>query len=215
VVDWKDLIDQLKDDRNRMLRYIILGGVVVVSVLFAVLVWYSLPGRRERNPVPVELPTEFALRSAAFRDRGLMPEAYTIDGRNYSPPLDFLNVPPGTVELALTMHEDMGEEAPPRAHWVFYQLPPDTGAIPEAIALGERPSTPMGALQGTNHWGEVGYRGPMPDPGAGASRYIFTLYALSEPLGEETEPALTRDELLTAMSGKVIAEATFIGRYKR
>jgi len=228
VVDFRDLIDRLRDDRNRFIRYLVLAGVVVVTVSMAVLIWYSLPGRSESNPVPVELPKGFAVRSAAFRDRGMIPAFYTVDGRNYSPPLDFLNIPTGAVELALTMHEEVDEETPPRVHWILYKIDLEVGAIPEAIERAEVPSAPLGSMQGANHWGEVGYRGPMPDPGAGASRYVFTLYALSEPLdvelpnprrrprpNEEELTPLTHDELLALMEGKIIEQTTFVGRYKR
>lgn len=227
MVDLKDLIDRLRDDRNRFVRYLVLAGVVVVTVLMSVLIWHSLPGRTESNPVPVELPRGFAVRSAAFRDGGMIPAFYTVDGRNYSPPLDFLNIPPGAAELVLTMSENLGDETPPRVHWVLCKIDPEVGAIPEAIERAEAPSTPIGAVQGANHWGEVGYRGPMPDPGTGASRYTFTLYALSEELdieppnqrrrrpNEEERRPVTHDELLARMSGKIIEQTSFTGRYKR
>jgi phosphatidylethanolamine-binding protein (PEBP) family uncharacterized protein len=77
-------------------------------------------------------------------------------------------------------------------------------------------ANPAGALQGVNSWpaGEnLGYRGPMPPPGHGVHHYHFRLFALKTPL-----PALreaTKEQLLEALDGQVLAEAELIGTYER
>jgi Raf kinase inhibitor-like YbhB/YbcL family protein len=61
-------------------------------------------------------------------------------------------------------------------HWVVYGLPGSTIGLREG-------RLPQGARAGTNGFGDTGYGGPCPPPGDGAHRYVFTLYALDEPVG--------------------------------
>lgn len=68
---------------------------------------------------------------------------------------------------------------------------------------------------GANGAGRNAYTGPCPPPQYEPSehRYVFALYAL------DTELALaagaTKQEVLQAMKGHVLAEAKLVGRYKR
>ena len=61
-------------------------------------------------------------------------------------------------------------------------------------------------------WRAAGYGGPCPPPGK-PHRYYFKLYAL------DTEPTLkpraTKAELLKAIHGHVLAEASLMGTYQR
>jgi len=66
-------------------------------------------------------------------------------------------------------------------------------------------------LQGKNSWGRIGYGGPCP-PG-GTHRYFFKIYALDKMLN--LKPGATKEELLTAMKGHILAQAQFYGKYSR
>jgi hypothetical protein len=65
--------------------------------------------------------------------------------------------------------------------------------------------------QGRNDFGKLGYGGPCPP--SGAHRYVFRLYALDARLS--LEEGVTREPLLRAMKGHVLAEGRLMGKYSR
>jgi Raf kinase inhibitor-like YbhB/YbcL family protein len=70
----------------------------------------------------------------------------------------------------------------------------------------------FGAKQGINDFKRVGYGGPCPPPGE-PHRYYFKLYALDVNLA--LKPRATKQELLRAMDGHILAEAQLMGTYQR
>ncbi len=64
------------------------------------------------------------IESRAFHDGGEIPINYTCDGKNISPPLNWVDVPEGTKELALTC-EDIDAPIGTITHWVLYGSTPD------------------------------------------------------------------------------------------
>ena len=142
--------------------------------------------------------------SPAFGEGDAIPQQYTCDGDNTSPPLDISGVPEGTVELAL-LGED--PDAPRRIfiHWAAWGIDPQTSTIAE----GELPA---GAVAGRNDFGYTGYGGPCPPPGP-AHRYTFTVFALSERL--DLAAAAPAADLRDAVEGKVLATGTLTGQYGR
>ena len=150
------------------------------------------------------------LTSPAFAHEGAIPERYTCDGRDLSPPLAWAGAPEGSRSLALIVSDpDAPDPAAPKTtwvHWVLYDLPTADGAFPEAVAR-----LPAGTRDGRNDWNRTGYGGPCPP--VGTHRYFFELFALDRELGELGRP--TRRELLVAMKGHVLAQATLMGTYRR
>jgi Raf kinase inhibitor-like YbhB/YbcL family protein len=151
----------------------------------------------------------FQLTSSAFADGQTIPRDHTGDGANRSPPLAWSNPPDGTVSFALICDDP---DAPRRTwvHWVIFNLPGDLrgldGGIPTAGLLAD------GTIQGKNDFGNLGYGGPAPPRGK-PHRYFFKLYALDTRL---TVPAgATRDQVLEAIKGHVLAEARTMGQYQR
>lgn len=136
--------------------------------------------------------------------------AYEGEGENEPVPLEWSNLPEGTVELALVVDDP---DAPGKTwvHDVLYKIPPDATAelmvIRGASVLSE-----ARFFEGVNSWGEAGWGGPMPPPGK-PHRYIFTLYALDAEL--DLVPGLAKEELLEAMEGHVLDTATLMGTYQR
>ncbi len=164
---------------------------------------------------------EIELTSPAFHAGEPIPEKYTEDGDDLSPPLAWSGVPEGTQELVLIC-DDPDAPSPkkpapePWGHWVLYKIPPDTTSLPEGIRDTPRLDDPPGALQGKNSWSSgqtVGYRGPAPPPGSGTHRYFFKLYALDTELsvGPEADKATVVD----AASGHVIGQGSLFGTYER
>jgi hypothetical protein len=68
-----------------------------------------------------------------------------------------------------------------------------------------------GGKQGTNDFRKVGYGGPCPP--SGTHRYYFKVYALDKALGPDSKT--TKDQLLKAMDGHILAQGELMGKYKR
>lgn len=102
---------------------------------------------------------------------------------------------------------------PPRGvftHWVLFNLPAGSRRLAEAVPADEELSDE--ARQGRTSFSRIGYGGPCP-PSGPSHRYRFTLYALDEPLG--LAAGATKQQVLEAMPGRVLAEVTLTGRYQR
>jgi hypothetical protein len=89
---------------------------------------------------------------------------------------------------------------------VLYDLPPDVAGLAEAVSR-----LPAGTREGLNDWKRTGYGGPCPP--IGRHRYFHKLYALGVKLGDLRQP--TKEQLLKAMSGHVLAEAVLMGTYEK
>lgn len=151
---------------------------------------------------------EIRITSAAFEPGGMIPNKYTCDGQDISPPLSWGDLPDSTASIALVC-DDPDAPMGTWVHWVLFDLPPDTQRLPEYIPAVE--NLENGSRHGINDWGKLGYGGPCP-PG-GTHRYYFKIYALDKliniPVGN------TKAQLLKAMEGHILAEGELMGRYKR
>lgn len=147
--------------------------------------------------------------SGAFAAGQSIPRDYTADGTDMSPALHWNGAPAATKSYAVIVDDP---DAPRKVwvHWVLYDLPPDLRQLPENI-VRER-ALKNQAKQGTNDFGKIGYNGPSPPPGK-PHRYFFHVYALDMLLGAQA--GLTKDQLVKAMRGHVLAEGELIGTYGR
>jgi Raf kinase inhibitor-like YbhB/YbcL family protein len=153
------------------------------------------------------------ITSDAFSDGGPIPQKFTGDGDDLSPPLHISGVPKQAKELALIVDDPDAPRDEPFVHWVMYGIPADQSDLPEAIASGAKLRSPPGAMQGTNSFGKIGYGGPAPPKGHGEHHYHFHLYALDQPL--KAQGGLDKKGLLAAMSGHVIDEGETVGTCQR
>jgi|ERR1039458_730677 Raf kinase inhibitor-like YbhB/YbcL family protein len=149
------------------------------------------------------------LSSTDFKDGSQIPAKFTCSGEGFSPQLTWSAPPAKTASLALIVTDP---DAPRGTwvHWVLYNLPAGTRALPEGLpALGQLPD---GALQGRNDFGEIGYGGPCPPPGS-PHHYVFTLYALDAklnlPVGEK------QAQVEAAMKGHILASGRLVGLFQR
>lgn len=149
------------------------------------------------------------IKSPAFNDGGAIPDKYTADGRDMSPPLFWEDVPDGAVSFAIIC-EDPDAPGGVWVHWVIYNIVKGTRKLSENIPPYD--IVENGAKHGVNDFRRVGYGGPAPPPGI-EHRYYFRIYALDRML--EAGSGLTRDELLKAMNGHIIEESELMGRFKR
>ncbi len=148
------------------------------------------------------------IKSSAFGSGEIIPVKYTCDGADFSPPLEWTAGPAGTKSFALIC-DDPDAPMGTWVHWVIYDLPPTATMLAEGITRDRE--LPGGGTQGINDFRRLGYGGPCP-PG-GTHRYFFKLYALDAALG--LKPGITKDQLLTAMKGHILAEAQLMGTYRR
>jgi len=157
------------------------------------------------------------LTSPVFQDHKHIPTRYTGEGEDVSPPLEWSEIPKNAREFVLICEDPDAPAQPghpyPFVHWMTYNISPNVSSLPEGLPANElRLKLPVSLEQGTNSFGKVGYRGPMPPKGSGSHHYRFTLYALDAELG--IRPALTKERLLKAMDGHVISTATLTGVYE-
>lgn len=154
----------------------------------------------------------FVITSPAFADGEPIPSEHTCEGADTSPALVWSGAPAATRSFALIVDDP---DAPdPRApkqtwvHWVLYNLPSDTHALP---ADAEKHGLPEGTCVGINDSKHAGYGGPCPP--IGRHRYFHKLFALDTVLPDLGHP--TKDRLLSAMRGHILAQAQIIGTYAK
>ncbi len=190
----------------RIIGLVFLSLLLIVSFTVAGCAQQVLPSES-----PGDIETEFAITSSAFADGAEMPVKYTDDGQNVSPPLDWSQGPVGTASFALIMDDlDAGNFT----HWVIYNLPSDAHGLPEAVPRDEKLAN--GALQGKIGSGGIGYPfgyfGPCPPKGY-SHHYRFTLYALDTSL--DLAAGASKEQVLQAMEGHILAQSQLIGVYQR
>ena len=153
----------------------------------------------------------FKLTSSVFNAGGSIPELYTCDDDDVSPPLAWSGVPEGARSLALIVDDpDAPDPKAPKmvyVHWVLYNMPASATSLPQGAGAG---GLPKGAKEGKNDWKNVGYQGPCPP--IGRHRYFFKLYALDTMLPDLHEP--TKAQLESAMKGHIIGQTELMGTYQ-
>ncbi|MGD2295867.1 MAG: YbhB/YbcL family Raf kinase inhibitor-like protein [Candidatus Aminicenantes bacterium] len=151
---------------------------------------------------------DIKITSDAFQEGDMIPKKHTCDGINISPQLAWEGVPEGTETLAL-INDDPDAPMGTWVHWVVFDIPAHVREIPENVPPERELGT--GGKQGVNDFGKIGYGGPCPP--SGTHRYYFKLYALDSVIG--LERGATKDDLLKAMEGHILAQGQLMGRYSR
>ncbi|MGI9642496.1 MAG: YbhB/YbcL family Raf kinase inhibitor-like protein [Acidimicrobiia bacterium] len=141
------------------------------------------------------------LTSTAFENEDAIPVRFTCDGDGISPALALAGVPADAQSLALIM-EDPDAPNGTWDHWIAYDIPVTDEIAEDVGELG---------TAGTNSWGLTGYGGPCPP--SGTHRYFFTIYALDSDLG--LDEGATKDQVLGALNGRILAEGILMGTYSR
>lgn len=146
------------------------------------------------------------ITSTAFTADTNIPDRFTCESSDISPPLRFEDVPDDAEELALVV-DDPDAPSGTFTHWLVWGLDPDDGEIVEG-ASGD-----LDAHEGTNDFDQVGWRGPCPPEGDGPHSYRFTLYALGQPV--DLEPGADRAAVDTAVKGNVLRAAELCATFER
>ena len=152
------------------------------------------------------------IQSSAFTDAGEIPERYTCEGNDVAPPLAWSGVPEDTRSLVLIVDDpDAPDPQAPQmtwVHWVLYNMPPQTGDLPEGVTSD---ALPPGTEQGLNDWQKTGYGGPCPP--IGRHRYFHKLYALDTIL--ELQAGATKAAVEAAMQDHILDQAELLGTYRK
>lgn len=147
----------------------------------------------------------FELKSPKFEHGSKIPEPYTCDGNNVSPPLFWRDIPSGTKSYVLIM-EDPDAPRGTWDHWILFNIPA------EINELGENTQElPPGTQQAKNSWDKLGYGGPCPPDRE--HRYFFKLYALDKALSLSS--GSSKAEVEKAMQGHVLGTAELMSKYER
>ncbi|HKI31775.1 MAG TPA: YbhB/YbcL family Raf kinase inhibitor-like protein [Gemmataceae bacterium] len=147
--------------------------------------------------------------SPAFAEGDRIPVKHTADGDDVSPELRWSGAPPNTKSFALVC-EDPDAPRGNWTHWVLFNIPADKTNLAEGVS--KEKELPDGARQGKNDFGKIGYGGPSPPKGK-PHRYFFKLYALDTKL--DLPAGATRQQVLDAIKGHVLAEGQLMGLYGR
>jgi Raf kinase inhibitor-like YbhB/YbcL family protein len=141
------------------------------------------------------------LISPVFGQNQNIPEKYTCDGEDISPPLEVQEIPEGAKSLVLIM-DDPDAPGGTWVHWTVWNIDPETTQIMEN-------SVPEDSVEGITSFGNTGYGGPCPP--SGTHRYIFKIYALNAILGISSSSDCK--ELEKEMEKHIIEKAELVGLY--
>lgn len=150
------------------------------------------------------------LTSPAFADGGRIPERFTCEGQDLSPPLAWAGAPAGTRSFALIV-SDADAPAGTWYHWAIFDLPATTTQLAEGQPREARAG---GVRQAITDFRRAGYGGPCPPRGHGTHHYTFHLIALDVAALAVPERADCR-AVHRACGDHAIAEARLTGIFAR
>ncbi|MFB9236553.1 YbhB/YbcL family Raf kinase inhibitor-like protein [Plantactinospora siamensis] len=145
------------------------------------------------------------IRSTAFNDHDLLPDRFSRDGGNISPPLEWSGVPDGATELVLLV-EDPDAGRVPFLHWLV------TGIDPRSTGAAEG-QVPAGGREWGNDFGTAGWGGPRPPRNDDPHRYFFRLFAVDHPLPLDGQPQAP--DVHRAVADIELASANMVGTFAR
>jgi Raf kinase inhibitor-like YbhB/YbcL family protein len=152
----------------------------------------------------------FELKSPAIGGSAPIPQRYTGDGANLSPPLEWSDPPPQTKSLALIV-EDPDAPGGMFRHWGLYNIDAGERRLPEGAGDASRGKAGGATV---NDFGEPGYGGPKPPRGHGPHHYHFKLVALDvDKL--DLSPSAQASDIWAAARGHILAQTELVGTYAR
>lgn len=150
------------------------------------------------------------LTSTAFADGARIPEIYTCEGADISPPLAWSGAPDGVRSFAL-LCDDPDAPRGTWTHWAVFDIAADATGLPEAYPKGARVD---GTRQAVTDFGRPGYGGPCPPKGHGVHHYHFRLLALDVERLDVPKNASFRN-VEAAAESHVLARGELTGTYSR
>lgn len=142
----------------------------------------------------VDAEATVKVHSDDLQQAGDVPIQFTCDGDDVAPALAWSELPDATEEVVVVV-DDPDAPGGTFTHWTVWGLAPSDSL--EAVV-------PAHAVEGTNGFGTVGYRGPCPPRGDSPHRYRFRVLALDTKL--DLEDGARSDVLADAIDGHVLGE---------
>ena len=163
---------------------------------------------------PANRPLPLVLSSPAYEDGGVLPDKYTQKAPQPSPsiPFSWTGTPAGTQSFVLILHDlDVvtNKTLTDSLHWLAWNIPATATSLPEGVP--NVAGLPDGTVQ-LSHRGTIGFVGPG-WPGPSYHHYTAELLALDTKLRLAT--TATRDEVMAATNGHILARAALAGRFHR
>jgi len=157
-----------------------------------------------------EADMSLELKSDAFVNGQSISAKYSCIGKNISPALTWNDPPAGTQSFAL-IADDPDAPVGTWVHWVLFNIPADERSLPEDLPVTGKNVDPNAIYFGKNSSGNTRYDGPCPP--SGTHRYYFKLYALDSLV--DLLPGATKEELLKAMQGHILAQGELMGTFSK
>ena len=158
----------------------------------------------------LQAPETLTVTSTDVVDGRPLPDRFQarVRGRNAGPSLHWSGAPADARELVVVVEDP---DIPRRGVALHGGL---AGLVPSGagIAAGPWAETP-GAASARLVLGKRGFVGALPPKGHPAHRYVFQVFALSEPSG--LADGFTRAQALEALSGKVVARGRLTTTFER
>lgn len=183
-------------------------GVPVAVLCLATAAWVLWP-----TAAVAQGTGPMSASSAAFEEGGDIPQKYTCEGDNISPPLLVEGVPEEAQSVALIMDDpDVPSGLLPLrtfTHWILW----DADITPDGVVVLPEDGVPSGAVEGRHDGSGEGYTGPCPPIPGDPHTYTFTFFAVDTVLG--LEAGASRSELEAALEGHVLETAVLTAEYAR
>ncbi len=153
---------------------------------------------------------DLEVTSTAFQDGDLLPEKYTADGADISPPLTIKYIDPEGETIAVIM-DDPDAPVGTFTHWMIWNIPVEKNDIPEDVPKEKKLDSLADAVQGYNDFGEVGYRGPAPP--SGVHNYHFKIYILDQKIDIPFDSS--KQKLVNTLKDNLLQKTEIVAKYER
>ncbi len=168
------------------------------------------------------IPLALQVTSTSIKPTGALHKDYTCEGEDYTPHLGWTGVPDDAQSIAIVA-QDLDADEGIFAHWVMWGIPADAEEIENNA--GRTSALPAGAVEGTNDFELVGWKGPCPPPrflgygstvtdknrGTDRHHHNFNVYALD--FAPSLDPGTRRNDLLRAIDGHIVAAGDVTATY--
>lgn len=148
--------------------------LLILIILILILIGCSKKIEKEYEKI--------VLKSSILKENELISEKYSCKGEDISLPLEWENVPEGTISFCIIM-DDPDAPSGVFTHWIIFNIPPNYRSLPENFP--KLPELANGIKQGKNDFNKIGYNGPCPPRGS-THHYRFIIYALDKTLNIES-----------------------------
>ncbi|HMA63516.1 MAG TPA: YbhB/YbcL family Raf kinase inhibitor-like protein [bacterium] len=185
----------------------VINNFVILNLLGLILIGFCFGA----NDFDAESVSNLQIRCPDFANQAAIPQKYTCQGEELSPPLEWNSGPNATKSYAIIVTDP---DAPipfvTITHWVIYNIPVDQNSL--SPGLPEKQQLENGIRQGKRSFGKHSYMGPCPP--FGEHRYFFRIYALDKMLDLKPEKA-SRKKLLKAIEGHVVGFGEMYGVFSK